>query len=174
MWSHVSDTLDGLAAPRRRLRRVSSVVDWPAEAGRDRRAGGKIPHEVCAEQHEQLSTIPAQRDAVASVRGGGGSRHDLGRPPRYGVHLCAPVFERGALPPEPQPIPRPLPTTGPEADIRDVEDPEVGDDADTCPYQQPERQMRDPHVAQGDQDGRGLAPAAVAPGSCTPGPLPSM
>ena len=43
VWRDLSHPLDGPAAPRRRLRRVSSVVDRPAEAGRDRRAGGKIP-----------------------------------------------------------------------------------------------------------------------------------
>ena len=54
----LSHALDGPAAPRRRLCRLSSVVDGPAEAGRDRRAGRKIPREVCATQRAPRSKPP--------------------------------------------------------------------------------------------------------------------
>ena len=37
---------------------VSSVVDWPTEAGRDRGASRKIPLEVCAAQRAQLRGCP--------------------------------------------------------------------------------------------------------------------
>src|SRR5262245_33472011 len=42
----------------------------------------------------------------------------------------------------PDPILRRLPATGHEADMLDVSDPDVGEDAETCPYQQPQRTMR--------------------------------
>src|SRR6266850_6213216 len=42
----------------------------------------------------------------------------------------------------PEPILRPSPATGHDAEILGVEDPYVGYDAETCPYQQPQRQRR--------------------------------
>ena len=41
----------------------------------------------------------------------------------------------------PQPILRPSPVTGLDPHIFDVEKPYVGYDAETCPYQQPQRIM---------------------------------
>jgi hypothetical protein len=42
----------------------------------------------------------------------------------------------------PEPLLRPSPTTSHDADMRDVEDPDLGYDAETCPYQPPQRGMR--------------------------------
>jgi hypothetical protein len=42
----------------------------------------------------------------------------------------------------PAPLLRPSPATGHEADMRDVSDPDVGDDAETFPSQQPQRKIR--------------------------------
>ena len=48
----------------------------------------------------------------------------------------------GHGPGSPDPILRPSPATGHEADILDVEDPDVGYDAETCPSQPPQWGMR--------------------------------
>jgi hypothetical protein len=42
----------------------------------------------------------------------------------------------------PEPPLRPLPVTGHAAEIPDVYDPDLGYDAETCPYQPPPWQMR--------------------------------
>jgi hypothetical protein len=41
----------------------------------------------------------------------------------------------------PDPIPRPSPLTGHDAEMLDVYDPDLGYDAETFPYQQPQRGM---------------------------------
>jgi hypothetical protein len=52
----------------------------------------------------------------------------------------------------PAPLLTPSPATGHDADMSDVSDPEVGDDAETCPWQQPQQKMRPTYRAGGWKD----------------------
>jgi hypothetical protein len=45
------------------------------------------------------------------------------------------------------PLLRPSPARGPDADMRDIEDSDSGNDADTCPCPQPQRGMKPPRRA---------------------------
>jgi hypothetical protein len=61
VWRDLSHPLDGPAAPRRRLRRLSSVVDGPAQAGRSRWARGTISPAIWAEQRAQRAYVSTER-----------------------------------------------------------------------------------------------------------------
>jgi hypothetical protein len=60
----------------------------------------------------------------------------------YSTESRPPLTLVGDSADSPEPIPRPSPATGHEADIVEVEDPSLGYDADILPSQQPSRQMR--------------------------------
>ena len=61
VWRDLSHPLDGPAAPRRRLRRLSSVVDGPAQAGRSRWTRGTISPAIWAEQRAQRAYVSTER-----------------------------------------------------------------------------------------------------------------
>jgi predicted dehydrogenase len=69
------------------------------------------------------------------------NRGELKHPP-WANMATASFTSVGNCPDSPQPILRPSPATGHDADMLDVEDPYLGYDAETWPYQQPQRTMR--------------------------------
>src|SRR4030095_6479635 len=103
VWRDLSHPLDNPASARRRLRRMSSVVDRPAEAGRYRRAGGTIPPEVCAEQRQRLRTT--RPEWCAHLLRGRRCRAGRAGAQRNRAHNRGRIHRIGALPRGPSPRP---------------------------------------------------------------------
>jgi hypothetical protein len=96
---------------------------------------------LCSPDHPPITPEPTnqkpRRDAWALVFLSLSQLCSLGSPLETLYPLeCPQIFST------PEPILRPLPATGHDAEILDVDDPDLGYDVATFPYQQPQQKMR--------------------------------